>query len=352
MMLPEPSDAAQMVDTGRSSPTWGRILTCVSTPSQSSASSHAFTLAILAHVIWGFFPLYFRQLEPAHPLEVIVHRAVWGLIACVLALLVLRRFSRFMAIVRDTKLMWQLSAAGLLIIVNWTTYVYAVQIGRTVDAALGYFINPLVTVALGMVFLGERIRPLQWAAVALGASAVVVLLIGVGSLPWISLVLATSFAFYSLVKKKVALRVGPLEGMAAETAAVTPLLIVFYLYLTLTGGTSFHVLAAQHADPASITGHAAMLAGSGVLTVIPLMMFAKSSQRLPLGVQGLIQYLSPSLQFILGVWVFHEQMEPIRWVATGIVWCALVLVTMDWFVQARKLRRLQEHSAEVDSQAR
>ncbi|WP_254873063.1 EamA family transporter RarD [Schaalia sp. Marseille-Q2122] len=317
----------------------------MSTPSQSQASSQAFGLAILAHVIWGFFPLYFRELDPAHPLEVIVHRAVWGLVACVIALMLLRRVGGLMSVLRNYDLMWRLTAAGLLIIANWTTYVYAVQIGRTVDAALGYFINPLVTVALGVIFLGERIRPLQWAAVSLGALAVVVLLIGVGSLPWISLVLAFSFSFYSLVKKKVALKVGPLEGMAAETAAMTPILLLFYAYLVATGMTSFHVLTGQGATPASIAAHAALLAGAGVLTVIPLMLFAKSSQHLPLGVLGLIQYLSPSLQFMLGVWVFREQMEPIRWVATGIVWCALVLVTTDWFVQARKLRRLQEHSA-------
>lgn len=296
-------------------------------------------LGIGTYVIWGFFPLYFHALQPAGPLEVIVHRAVWGLVFCLLAIAALRHGRALRAAVRDREILWRLSLAGALIVVNWSVYVYAVQSGHTVDAALGYFINPLVTVALGLVVMHERISPAQKVAVGLGVVAVVVLVIGLGRLPWVSLVLAFSFGFYALVKKKVAMRVGPLEGMTIETAAVSPFLLAYYGYLVATGSTSFHALARTEGAMAW-PWHLALLVGAGFLTMVPLLMFAKAAQGLPLGMLGLIQYVAPIMQLLIGLFVFHETMEPARWVGTGIVWAALVVLSADWIVQVRRARRL------------
>ncbi len=305
----------------------------------AGATSTGYILAFSAYIMWGFFPLYFRLLAPASAVEIIVHRTVWALVCCVIALLSLRRFSHFTTLFRQPRVVGAFAAAGALIFINWTTYVYAVMIGRTVDAALGYYINPLLTVFLGVVVLRERIRPLQWAAIVLGAIAVAIVAIGVGSLPWISLLLAGSFSVYSLVKKRISGSVQPLEGMALETTLMSPFLLVFYGVLLWGGQTSIQLLQAQPSSTVTIAGHVALLVGSGALTVVPLLLFAGASGHLPLGVLGLIQYLSPSIQFILAVWVFGEQMEPSRWAATVVVWLAVVLVSIDMVVRTRKALR-------------
>lgn len=296
-------------------------------------------LGIGTYVIWGFFPLYFHMLLPAGPLEVIVHRAVWGLVFCVIAIGIIHHGQALRAALHDREILVRLSLAGALIVVNWSVYVYAVQSGHTVDAALGYFINPLVTVALGLVVMHEHISRAQKVAVGLGVLAVVVLVVGLGKLPWVSLALAFSFGFYALVKKKVAMRVGPLEGMTIETAAVSPFLLAYYAYLVATGSTSFHTLART---PGSMAWpwHLVLLVGAGFLTMVPLIMFAKAAQGLPLGVLGLIQYVAPIMQLLIGLFVFHETMEPARWAGTAIVWVALVVLSADWVVQIRRARRL------------
>lgn len=303
-------------------------------------------LGLSCYLIWGFFPLYFHALTPAGPLEVIVHRAVWGLVFCLLLLALLHRLPSLWRAVREREVLWRLSLAGALIVVNWTVYVFAVQSGHTVDAALGYFINPLVTVALGLVVLRERISTPQKVAVGLGVLAVVVLVIGLGRLPWVSLTLAISFGLYALVKKDVAHRVGPLEGMAIETAAVSPLLLGYYVYLAVNGQTSFHDLAR---DGGTAWGwHLALLVGAGFLTMVPLIMFAKAAQGLPLGILGLIQYVAPIMQLLIGLFVFHETMEPARWAGTAIVWVALVVLGVDWVGQIRRARKLTRAGARAD----
>lgn len=300
-------------------------------------------LAVGCQLMWGFFPLYFHALAPAGPLEVIVHRAVWGLVSCLLILLVMRQFGALRAAVRDREVLLRLALAGALIVVNWTVYVYAVLSGHTIDAALGYFINPLFTVALGMLVLRETLSMAQKIAVGLGVVAVIVLVIGMGRLPWVSLVLALSFGCYGLVKKKVANRVEPLVGLTIETGTVTPFLLGYYAYLALTGTSSFQIIAQQQAaGTATVTWpvHLALLMGSGFLTMIPLLMFAASAKGLPLGMMGLLQYIGPILQLAVGILAFHEVMEPVRWIGTGIIWVALVLLSVDWMVQARRARRL------------
>jgi len=305
-------------------------------PQAGIVDPRSLVLGISCYVIWGFFPLYFRLLAPAGALEVIVHRAVWGLVTCLVVLAVLRRLPRLRTTLRDRQAVGRLALAGALIVVNWTTYVYAVQSGHTVDAALGYFINPLVTVALGMVVLRERISRLQKAAVGLGVLAVAVMVIGLGRLPWVSLVLALSFGLYSLVKKDVSARVDALEGMAVETGAVTPFLLLYYGWLALNGHTSFQALA-----PGQWVGHLALLIGAGILTLIPLVLFARAARGLPLGVMGLLQYVTPVLQLLIGLFAFHETMEPARWIGTGIVWVALILLGTDGVLQVRRARRLE-----------
>lgn len=297
-------------------------------------------LGIFAYVLWGFFPLYFRALEPAGSVEIIVHRAVWGLVSCIIVIAIFQRTAKLKAVLADRDATIRLAVAGLLILVNWTVYVYAVQTGHTVDAALGYFINPLVTVTLAWLVLRETLTPAQVIAISLGAVAVVVLIVGLGRLPWVSLVLAVSFGLYALVKKKVAAKVPPLEGMAVETATVTPLLLGYYAYLTFTGATSFHVLSqSEPAGSKMWVWHLLLLVGAGVVTMVPLLLFARAARGLSLAILGLIQYIAPIMQLLIGILVFHEQMEPARWVATGIIWVALLILSADWIRQIARGRR-------------
>ncbi len=300
----------------------------------------ALALGLSCHILWGLFPLYFRLLAPAGPLEVIVHRAFWGLVFCLAVLIVTRHLGRLRAVLARPRVTARLALAGFLVVINWTVYVHAILTDRTTEAALGYFINPLMTVALGLLVLRERISRLQWAALALGGIAVAVLIVGLGKLPWISLALPISFALYSLVKKDVARAVGPVEGMVIETAAVSPILLAYMGYLAWSGSTSFHTLlgAGTEATWPSWQVHLALLVTSGVITMIPLILFAKAAQGLPLGTLGFLQYIGPVMQLLIGVFVFGEVMEPIRWVATGIIWLALVLLSVD-LIRAAAIRR-------------
>lgn len=296
-------------------------------------------LGIGTHVLWGFFPLYFHLLDPAGSLEIIVHRALWAFLACFITLALTRSLPRVWRILHDPSIAWPLVAAGFLVVINWTTYIYAILIGHTTDAALGYYINPLLTVALGMIVLREKISRLQGVALVLGVIAVAVIIVGLGRLPWISLALPASFGLYSLVKKQVALKVRPLDGMTIETAVVIPILLGYYIYLAAHQATSFHGLARLGDGAMAWQLHLALLIGSGILTVIPLITFAKASQGLPLGLLGFLQYISPSIQLIIGVCIFHEHMEPTRWIATGIVWVALALLSVDGLLKVRRSKQ-------------
>lgn len=300
----------------------------------------ALALGISCYVIWGFFPLYFSRLAPAGAVEVIVHRAVWGLVFCLAALAVTGSLGKVRALIADRGALWRLAAAGALVVVNWSVYVYAVLAGHTTDAAIGYFINPLVTVALGLVVLRERITPIQKIALGLGALAVLILIVGQRSVPITSLTLALTFGLYSLVKKDVAARVDPLAGMVIETAAVSPLLLAYYAYLAATSATSFHALASATEAGVSWGAHLALLVGAGALTMIPLIMFAAAARGLTLGTMGFLQYLGPTLQLLVAVLIFGEEVPLIRWVAMGVVWLALACLSADWALSAIRARRL------------
>ncbi|WP_022868892.1 EamA family transporter RarD [Schaalia vaccimaxillae] len=313
----------------------------------TSVDHRSLALGIATYVIWGFFPLYFHELNPARPLEVIAHRAFWGLCFCLIGLVVLKRWNRLVDAITSPKIRWRLTLAGFLVVINWTTYVFAIQTGHTVDAAIGYFINPLVTVALSMIVRRERTSTLQKIALGFGAVAVAILILGQGRLPWVSLTLALSFGFYSLVKKDVAATVDPLAGMAVETAAVAPVLLAYLAYLAVRGQTSFNTIAAAHAAGQPTIQwplHLFLLIGAGLLTVIPLVMFATAARGLPLATLGFIQYLSPVLQMAVGIIAFHEVVEPTRWIATGVVWIALVFLSVDIVLASRRRKKLLRRS--------
>ncbi len=272
-----------------------------------------------AYLLWGVLPLYFPLLAPAGPVEIIAHRVVWSLVVCLLLLAATRSIGSLRAALASRRTALTLAAAGLLIATNWLVYVYGVLSGHTVDAALGYYINPLVTVALAVVVLGERLRRAQWVALALGGLAVVVITAGMGRLPWVALVLATTFALYGLGKNRVGRTVGAVPSLTVETAAMTPAAVAYLAVLAADGDLTL----------ARGGGHAVALVGLGVVTAVPLLLFGGAARRLPLSVVGMLQYLAPTLQFVVALLVFGEEMPAIRWVGFALVWAALVVFTVD-----------------------
>jgi chloramphenicol-sensitive protein RarD len=280
-----------------------------------------------AYGLWGLFPLFWPLLKPAGALEILAHRMVWSLVVVVLLLLVLRRWAWISELIRQPRRMALVAIAAVVVSANWGLYIWGVNSGHVVETALGYFINPLVTIALGVLVLHERLRPTQWAAVAIGAAAVVVLTIGYGRLPWIALGLAFSFGTYGLVKKQVAM--GGLESLAAETSVQFLPALAFLLVLSSRGSATF----TGHG-----TGHTSLLAACGLVTAIPLIFFGMAANRLPLSTIGLMQYLAPVFQFLIGVLHDHESMPPERWAGFLLVWTALALLTGDALRTARRAR--------------
>ncbi|CAM5252983.1 protein RarD [Streptomyces spiroverticillatus] len=280
-----------------------------------------------AYGLWGVVPLFWPLLKPAGAIEILAHRMVWSLGVVVIALLFVRRWAWIRELLRQPKKLGLIALAAAVITVNWGLYIWSVNSGHVVEASLGYFINPLVTIAMGVLLLGERMRPLQWTAVAIGAAAVLVLAIGYGQPPWISLVLAFSFATYGLVKKKVNL--GGLESLAAETAVLFLPALGYLVWLGLSGSLAFGGHGA---------GHASLLAATGLVTAVPLVCFGAAAVRVPLSTLGLLQYLAPVFQFLLGVLYFGEEMPVERWAGFALVWLALTLLTWDAVRTARGAR--------------
>lgn len=305
----------------------------MSTPPRTAAEqSHAnarlgLLFGIGAYGIWGFFPLYFPLLEPASALEILCERFVFSLLFMAVVLTVTRTWSRLGPVLRDRRSMLLLGGAAALISVNWGTYIWAVNSGNVVEASLGYFINPLVLVLIGVVLLGERLRPMQWTAVGIACLAVLVLTVGLGRLPWIGLVLAFSFAGYGLIKKVVA--VDPQASLTIETAVASPFALAYLVHLQLTGA-----LVLGHYS----TSTSLLLMGTGVITAIPLLLFGGAANRIPLTTMGLLQYLTPIIQFVIGVWVVGETMPPARWAGFVIVWIALAVFSYDGLRQGSRNR--------------
>ena len=283
-----------------------------------------------AYTIWGFIPAYFKLLRPAGAIEVLAHRIVWSLIFMVILLTVIRRWGRIRTLVTNRAALGGIAIAATLIGVNWGTYIYGVNHDRIVETALGYFINPLVVIVLGVVLLHERLRPWQWAAVGMGAVAVAVLTVDYGRPPWIALILAFSFGFYGLVKKRLGLP--PTDGLLAESAVLALPALATIGFLALSGPVTFGKVSAFHTF---------LVVSTGVITAIPLLLFAGAANRIPMVALGMLQYVGPSIQLILAVFVFHEPMPPIRMAGFAIVWLALLMFTWEGLHNARRKARLR-----------
>ena len=277
---------------------------------------------IAAYALWGVLPLFFLLLRPASAIEIVAWRIVLSLIFCALLLTVTRGWPALVAIVRDRRTTLILGGAGALILVNWLVYVYATLTDHVVEAALGYFTNPIVTVLLGVFVLRERLRVLQWVAISISAVAVLVLAINYGQFPFIALTLAFSFGFYGLVKKQVGGRVDAVSGLTIETAWLSVPAAIALIVLASNG-----VLTIGSENAVQTV---AMLC-AGIVTAVPLLFFAAAARRLPLTYLGLTQYLAPLLQFVIGVFVLQEAMPPARWLGFGLVWIALIILTIDMF---------------------
>ncbi|MFI7383252.1 EamA family transporter RarD [Streptomyces sp. NPDC049813] len=277
-----------------------------------------------AYGMWGLVPLFWPLLKPAGSVEILAHRMVWSLAFVGVAMLFVRRWAWAGELLRSPKRLGLVALGAAVITVNWGVYIWSVNSGHVVEASLGYFINPLVSIALGVLLLKERLRPAQWTAVGVGLLAVLVLAVGYGRPPWISLVLAFSFGTYGLVKKKVNL--SGLESLAAETAVQFLPALGYLLWLGAQGHSTFATEG---------SGHALLLASTGLVTAVPLVCFGAAAIRVPLSTLGLLQYLAPVFQFLLGIAYFHEAMPPERWAGFGLVWLALALLTWDALRSAR-----------------
>jgi chloramphenicol-sensitive protein RarD len=274
--------------------------------------------ASAAYAIWGLFPLYFKALQDIPPVEILMHRIVWSLGFLLLVLAWRKQWSWIAALLRQPKVLAGFTASAILLSANWFVYIWAVNNGHVVDASLGYFINPLVSVLLGSLLLHERLRPVQWTAVAIAGVGVAWLTWNAGQLPWIGLTLAMTFGIYGLLRKTAAL--GALDGLSLETAILFPVAIGYLTLLTLEDRNAFMT--------ASLSSQW-LLAAAGPITAIPLLMFGAAARRIPLSLLGLLQYIGPTLQLLLGVWLYHEPFSGARLLGFALIWAALALYSAE-----------------------
>ena len=272
---------------------------------------------VSAYTLWGLFPIYWPLLKPANPLEIVSHRAVWTLVFCFIILALTKALKPTLALLKRPKIVAGLFLSSILISINWIIYIYAANNEHVVEAALGYYINPLVVIATGVIVLKEKMRPLQWFAVGVAAIGVGVLTFDYGRLPWIALGLALSWGSYGLVKKQLGL--GALEGLSIETLLSSGFYLGYLIWLGNSGEGHFTY---------SLT-LTLLLIGGGAVTAIPLLLFNGSTNRLPLTLVGLLQYITPTIQFCIGVWYYHEAMPAARWVGFTIIWVALMSLAID-----------------------
>jgi chloramphenicol-sensitive protein RarD len=270
--------------------------------------------AALAFLCWGLFPLYFHAIGEVPPMQILAHRMLWSLLFLLIVLAVRRQWA-WLGLLRQPRVLGSFIASAVLLSVNWLIYIWAVNSGHVIEASLGYFINPLVNISLGYLLLKERLRPAQWMAIAVAALGVAWLTWQAGTVPWIALALAFSFGGYGLLRKTAAL--GPLEGLSLETMVLFPLAAAYVVWLTVHGENAFINTGSN------ITR--VLLMAAGPITAIPLLLFASGARQIPLSVLGLLQYLSPTLQFLLGVWIFHEAFSADRLVGFALIWLALAL---------------------------
>jgi chloramphenicol-sensitive protein RarD len=284
--------------------------------------------AFTAYALWGLFPIYFKILQPVAPAEVLLHRIVWSLGFLMIVLAWRRQWSWLKEAFRSPKVLAGFAASALLLSTNWYIYIWAVNQGRVVDASLGYFINPLVNVLLGFFLLDERLRPAQWAAVALAATGVGWLTWQAGGFPWIGIALALTFGSYGLMRKVAVL--GPLEGLSLETLILFPFALIYLMTL---------VMNHQDAFSGAILSTQLLLAAAGPITAIPLLMFAAGARRIPLSLLGLLQYIGPTLQLLIGVWLYHEPFGQLRLFGFALIWSALAVYSFEGLLRAWYLKK-------------
>ncbi|WP_084105141.1 EamA family transporter RarD [Demequina sp. NBRC 110056] len=286
-----------------------------------------------AYLIWGTFPLLMAALKPAGALEITAHRAVWSVLVCAIIVAAVGAWRRVRAALTNLRTLGILALAAFFIAINWLIYVYATVTEHVNSAALGYYINPLFTVALGVVFLGERLRRLQVVAIGIATVAVVVIGVGLGEFPWIALALATSFGLYGLIKKQVGGSIDALTGLTVETLVLAPAALVGLWWIHDTGRQTF----LERGSPGLGVDHDLLLMSTGLFTAGALLLFAAGARRLPLYVTGLLQYIAPTMMFILAVWHFGEPMPLSRCIGFALVWVALVILTVDgWRLRPRR----------------
>ncbi|RFA10044.1 EamA family transporter [Subtercola boreus] len=287
--------------------------------------------ALGAYLLWGLLPVYFVLLAPTGPFEIVAWRVLFSLVFCLLIIVALRRWRQFAAVFRQPRLVLIMGAAGVLIYINWQTFVIAATSGQIVESSLGYFINPIVTILLGVFFLRERLRPLQWVSLGISGVAVVVLTVGYGAVPWISLIIAFSFGLYGLVKKQVGPRIDAVNGLTLESMWLAPLMVIQLVFVGATTGVTFGQGSGWHTVG---------LVAAGAVTAVPLLLFASAAKRLPLVQMGFVQYLTPIMQLLTGVFILGEPMPPERLIGFAIVWIALLVLTVDlvWAARASRLR--------------
>jgi chloramphenicol-sensitive protein RarD len=286
---------------------------------------------VSAYTLWGLFPIYWPLLKPANPLEIVSHRAVWTLVFCFIILALTKTLKSTLSLLKRPKIVAGLFLSSILISINWIIYIYAANNEHVVEASLGYYINPIVVIATGVIVLKEKMRPLQWLAVGIATIGVGVLTIDYGRLPWIALGLALSWGSYGLVKKQLGL--GALEGLSIETLLSSGAYLGYLIWLGNSGEGQF-----SHSLKLTL-----LLIGGGAVTAIPLLLFNGSTNRLPLTLIGLLQYITPTIQFCIGVWYYHEDMPTARWAGFLIIWVALMSLAID-LVRSGRSSRSVDHS--------
>jgi chloramphenicol-sensitive protein RarD len=283
--------------------------------------------AVGAYVAWGVLPVYWKWLHNVPAVQLISHRIIWSFVLLAMVVFVTRQWKSFRSAAQPRRVLLIYLAAAVLLSINWLTYVWAVNAGFIVETSLGYFINPLLSVLMGVIFLRERLRPWQWLPIGLAAAGVLYLTVVYGSLPWIALTLAFSFGIYGLVKKTAPL--GALYGLTLETGLLFVPAVGFLVYLETVGRGAF-----LHSGPLMDL----LLVGAGLITTVPLLMFASAAQRIPLSLVGVLQYIAPTLQFLIGVLIYKEPFDHAHLIGFSLVWVALAIFWLEGFFASRRLR--------------
>ena len=296
-------------------------------PDESAIRRAGLINGFSAYLLWGVMPLLFAAAAPTGALELVSHRVIWSLGFCAILLVFTGGFLRTWQILRSPRLFGLLLLASVLIAINWTTFIYGVETNQLVEISLGYYLNPLISIGLGVIFLGEKLRPLQWTAVGFGLLAVIIVGIGLGRVPYLAFTVALSFGLYGLVKNKVGSRVGALEGMAVESLVLAVPSAIYLILLGSMGLQTFTGFGGWHVFVIIITGPA---------TAIPLILFSAAARRIPLSWVGMLQYLTPTIQFTLGVTVLGEMMSTTRWAGFFVIWIAVILLCTDMIRHSRR----------------